>query len=277
MRLNYEEVQSKIFGRRTFGDPPVGKVPPALNPTNGLDLGRPRNGDEPVILCIPDVLTPEQTAELRGLLESADWHDGKATAGHQAAKAKNNEQIPATHPVAIQVGNEILKALGANPLFQAAALPLHYLPPMFNRYTGGQTYGTHVDAAIRRTPTEGRTIRTDLSCTLFFSDPSEYDGGELIIEDTYGTKSVKLPPGHLVLYPATSLHEVTPVTRGTRLSSFFWIQSMIRSDEKRSILFDLDIAIQRISANFPDHAAANQSAVQLTGVYHNLIRQWAEV
>lgn len=266
----------KNFEIRDFATRSINGLP-LPGPLIALDQGRSRDGDVPVILCIPDVFTSAKTDELRRLLESAPWEDGRTTAGHQAVKAKNNEQIPATHPVAVQVGNEILKALGANPLFQAAALPLHFLPPMFNRYTGGQTYGTHVDAAIRRTPVEGRTIRTDLSCTLFFSDPSEYDGGELIIEDTYGTKCVKLPPGHLVLYPATSLHEVTPVTRGTRLCSFFWIQSMIRSDEKRSILFDLDIAIQRITANLSDHAAANQSAVQLTGVYHNLIRQWAEV
>jgi PKHD-type hydroxylase len=230
-----------------------------------------------MIVCIPDVLTPEQTAELRRMLEAADWEDGKATAGHQAAKAKDNMQIPAAHPVARQVGDAILQALAANPLFQSAAVPLHFLPPMFNRYSGGQTYGTHVDASIRQIPGTGQRIRTDLSCTLFFSGPEEYEGGELVIEDTYGTKSVKLPPGHMVLYPATSLHHVTPVTRGTRMCSFFWVQSMIRSDEQRAILFDLDLAIQRISASLPDHPAVSQSAVQLTGVYHNLVRQWAEM
>lgn len=277
MRLNCLLGPVEKIQPSEYGNSPSSEVNGAPNPRNPLDPEEPGIGQGPVILCIPDVLSPVQTGNLRDLLESADWQDGKATAGHQAAKAKDNEQIPATHPAALQAGEEILRALGSNPLFQAAALPLHYLPPMFNRYTGGQTYGTHVDAAIRRTPTGGRTIRTDLSCTLFFSDPSEYDGGELVIEDTYGSKSVKLPAGHLVLYPATSLHQVTPVTRGTRLCSFFWIQSMIRSDEQRSILFDLDIAIQRISANLPDHPAANQSAVQLTGVYHNLIRQWAEV
>ncbi|MCW1883136.1 Fe2+-dependent dioxygenase [Luteolibacter flavescens] len=230
-----------------------------------------------MILCIPDVLTAEQTAECRRLLETADWQDGKATAGHQAAKAKDNMQIPATHPVAREVGDAILRALAVNPLFQSAALPLHFLPPMFNRYSGGQTFGTHVDSSIRQIPGTPHRIRTDLSCTLFFAGPEEYDGGELIIEDTYGSKSVKLPAGHMVLYPSTSLHQVTPVTRGTRLCSFFWLQSMIRSDEQRSLLFDLDIAIQRLSAALPDHEAASQSSVQLTGVYHNLIRQWAEM
>ena len=230
-----------------------------------------------MIVCIPDVLSPDQTAELRALLEAAEWEDGKATAGHQAVKAKDNLQIPAQHPAARQAGEAILRALAANPLFMSAALPLHFLPPMFNRYSGGQTYGTHVDAAIRQVPGSGHRIRTDLSCTLFFTGPDEYEGGELIIEDTYGSKSVKLPAGHMVLYPATSLHRVTPVTAGTRLCSFFWVQSMIRSDEQRSILFDLDLAIQRLSASLPDHPAASQSGVQLTGVYHNLLRQWAEM
>ncbi len=230
-----------------------------------------------MILCIPDVLTPDQTARYRGMLEAADWEDGRATAGHQAVKVKDNMQIPATHPVAREVGEGILQALAANPLFMSAALPLHFLPPMFNRYSGGQTYGTHVDASIRRIPDSGYRIRTDLSCTLFFSAPEEYDGGELIIEDTYGSKSVKLPAGHMVLYPSTSLHQVTPVTQGARLCSFFWLQSMVRSDERRSLLFDLDIAIQRISSALPDHQIASESAVQLTGVYHNLLRQWAEM
>ena len=229
-----------------------------------------------MILTIPDVLTPEQVASARQALESAIWEDGKKTAGHQAAQAKDNMQVPASHPAAIETGATILRALGKNPLFLSAALPLHYLPPMFNRYSGGQQFGTHVDGAIRVLP-EGRRIRTDLSCTLFFAEPEEYDGGELIIEDTYGSKSVKLPAGHMVLYPSTSLHHVTPVTRGARLCSFFWIQSMIRSDEQRTLLFDLDCSIQRLSAELPDHEGAKQSSVQLTGVYHNLLRQWAEM
>lgn len=229
-----------------------------------------------MILCIPDVLTPEVTQQCREILDKAQWEDGKKTAGHQAAKQKNNMQLPADSPAAQQVGQTILQALGSNPLFTSAALPLHIMPPMFNRYAGGQQFGTHVDGSVRTLP-GGQRIRTDLSCTLFFAEPDEYDGGELIIEDTYGSKSVKLPAGHMVLYPSTSLHHVTPVTRGARVSSFFWLQSMISSDERRSLLFDMDIAIQRISGALPDHEVASESAVQLTGVYHNLIRQWAQM
>jgi PKHD-type hydroxylase len=225
-----------------------------------------------MVIEIPEILNARQLAETRALLDSAEWVDGRGTAGHQAAQAKDNLQIPATHPAARQAGETILKALGQNPLFMAAALPLHILPPMFNRYSGGQQFGTHVDGSIRTIP-GGQRIRTDLSATLFFAEPTEYDGGELLIEDTYGTKSVKLPAGHMILYPATSLHQVTPVTRGARLCSFFWIQSMIRDDAKRSLLFDLDLGIQRIGADHPGHA----STVQLTGVYHNLLRQWAEM
>jgi PKHD-type hydroxylase len=226
-----------------------------------------------MVIEIPEILNARQLAETRALLDSAEWVDGRGTAGHQAAQAKDNLQIPATHPAARQAGETILKALGQNPLFMAAALPLHILPPMFNRYSGGQQFGTHVDGSIRTIPGGGQRIRTDLSATLFFAEPAEYDGGELLIEDTYGTKSVKLPAGHMILYPATSLHQVTPVTRGARLCSFFWIQSMIRDDAKRSLLFDLDLGIQRIGADHPGHA----STVQLTGVYHNLLRQWAEM
>ena len=229
-----------------------------------------------MILCIPDILTPAQVASCREKLEAAIWEDGKKTAGYQAAEAKDNMQIPGDHPAAIETGKTILQALSASPLFKSAALPLHFLPPMFNRYSGGQQFGTHVDGAIRTLP-NGHRIRTDLSCTLFFAEPDEYDGGELIIEDTYGSKSVKLPAGHMVLYPSTSLHHVTPVTRGARLCSFFWLQSMIRSDEQRSILFNLDIAIQRLAGGLPDHKVANEAGVELTGVYHNLLRQWAEM
>lgn len=229
-----------------------------------------------MILSIPAVLTPIEVAESRKLLESALWEDGKKTAGHQASKVKNNLQIPSDHPAAQQVGKLILGALSSNPLFMSAALPLHILPPLFNRYSGGQTYGTHVDASVRQMP-GGQRIRTDLSCTLFFAEPEEYDGGELIIEDTYGAKSVKLNAGEMVLYPSTSLHRVEPVTRGTRLCSFFWLQSMIRSDEQRSLLFDLDIAIQRLAAGLPEETLVTESTTQLTGVYHNLLRQWAEM
>jgi PKHD-type hydroxylase len=226
-----------------------------------------------MLIAIPNVLSPEQLAEARKLLEAAEWIDGKATAGHQGARVKDNMQLPVDNPVARQVGQMILKALGANPLFMSAALPLHILPPMFNRYSGGQTFGTHVDGSVRVVPGTNHRLRTDLSCTLFFADPEEYDGGELIIEDTYGSKSVKLPAGHMILYPSTSLHQVTPVTRGTRLCSFFWLQSMIRDNGQRSLLFEMDVAIQRLGAE----NALHPSVVQLTGVYHNLLRQWAEM
>lgn len=230
-----------------------------------------------MLFSIPDVLSPDQVRHARALLDQAEWTDGRATAGHQSAQAKNNLQLPETSHVAKELGGLILEALGRNALFMAAALPLRVLPPMFNRYGEGQTFGTHVDNAIRQIPGTGQRIRTDLSATLFFSEPDEYDGGELCIEDTYGMQRVKLPAGHLVLYPSTSLHQVTPVTRGARVSSFFWIQSMIRDDGQRSILFDLDLAIQRLGRDLAGNAAADKSAVQLTGVYHNLLRQWAEM
>ena len=226
-----------------------------------------------MLIAIPNVLSPEQVAEARKLLESADWVDGKVSAGHQGARVKDNMQLPAEHPVARQVGQTIAKALATNPLFVSAALPLHILPPMFNRYSGGQTFGNHVDGSVRVVPGTNHRLRTDLSCTLFFAGPEEYDGGELIIEDTYGSKSVKLPAGHMILYPSTSLHQVTPVTRGTRLCSFFWLQSMIRDNGRRSLLFDMDVAIQRLGAENATHP----SVIQLTGVYHNLLRQWAEM
>jgi PKHD-type hydroxylase len=226
-----------------------------------------------MLISIPDVLTANQVAEGRQLLDQAEWVDGKVTAGHQSAKAKNNLQIPESSPVAQKMGEMILAALGRNSLFLSAALPARVFPPLFNKYSGGQSFGTHVDNAIRQIPGSGHRIRTDLSATLFFAGPEEYDGGELCVEDTYGVKSVKLPPGHMILYPATSLHHVKPITRGARICSFFWIQSMIRDDGQRSLLFDLDLGIQRLSRDHPDHP----SAVQLTGVYHNLLRQWAEV
>lgn len=225
-----------------------------------------------MIIAIPDVLTAEQLAAARQTLEAAEWVDGRATAGHQGARVKDNQQLPVESPAAREVGEVILRALGQNPLFTAAALPLHILPPMFNRYSGGQNFGTHVDGSIRSLP-NGRRIRTDLSCTLFLAGPDEYDGGGLVVEDTYGAKSIKLPAGHMILYPSTSLHHVKPVTRGTRLCSFFWLQSMIRDDAQRALLFDMDVAIQRFGADMATHP----SVVSLTGVYHNLIRQWAEM
>jgi PKHD-type hydroxylase len=226
-----------------------------------------------MLLSIPDVLTPEQVVQARGILDKAEWVDGRVTAGHQSAKAKDNMQLPEGSPAARELGDMIMAALGTNPLFLSAALPLKVFPPLFNRYTGGQSFGTHVDNAIRQVPGTNLRIRTDLSATLFFTGPDEYDGGELCVEDTYGVQKVKLPPGHMILYPATSLHHVTPVTRGARICSFFWLQSMIRDDAQRSLLFDLDMGIQRLTADLPDHP----SSIQLTGVYHNLLRQWAEM
>src|SRR5688500_12089394 len=226
-----------------------------------------------MLLALPNVLTPAQVAEARELLGAAEWVDGRATAGHQGARVKDNEQLPIDHPAGRQLGEMILRALNANPLFMSAALPLHILPPMFNRYPGGQTFGTHVDGSVRIMPGSGHRIRTDVSATLFLASPEEYDGGELVIEYTYGSKGVKLPAGQMILYPATSLHHVTPVTRGTRLCSFFWIQSMIRDDGRRALLFDMDVAIQRLGAENATHP----SVVSLTGVYHNLLRQWAEM
>ena len=226
-----------------------------------------------MLLAIPEVLTSEQVSEARRLLESAEWTDGRVTAGRLSARAKDNLQIPENHPAARQLGDMILTALGQNALFISAALPERVFPPLFNSYSGGQSFGTHVDNAVRSIPGTPHRIRTDLSATLFFTHPEEYEGGELIVEDTYGTHSVKLPAGHMILYPATSLHNVRPVTRGTRISSFFWIQSMVRDDGHRSILFDLDMAIQRLNR----HAADSPSAVQFTGVYHNLLRQWVEL
>jgi PKHD-type hydroxylase len=225
-----------------------------------------------MLLAIPEVLTAEQVAAARKILDSAEWIDGRATAGHQGARVKDNQQLSADNPAAREVGETILRALSRNPLFMSAALPLHIMPAMFNRYSGGQNFGTHVDGSVR-TLADGHRIRTDLSCTLFLAAPDEYDGGELIVEDTYGSKSVKLPAGQMILYPSTSLHRVTPVTRGTRLCAFFWLQSMIRKDAERSMLFDMDIAIQRFGAE----AATHPSVVSLTGVYHNLLRHWAEM
>ena len=226
-----------------------------------------------MLLHVPDVLSPDQVAETRRLLDTAEWVDGNVTAGHQSSRTKDNMQVPEDHPVARQLGDMILKALQRSGLFISAALPLKVFPPLFNRYQGGQAFGTHVDNAIRQVSGTPHRVRTDLSATLFLSDPSEYDGGELSVEDTYGVHSVKLPAGHLVLYPASSLHHVTPVTRGARVASFFWIQSMIREDAARTLLFDLDNCIQGLSREQPDHPAA----VQLTGIYHNLLRRWADV
>ncbi len=221
---------------------------------------------------IPDLLTAEQRNHCRQALDAATWVQGKTTAGHIAQKAKQNLQLAPEDPRTQQLGNLVLDALVQNPVFMAAALPLKVFPPRFNRYEGGGHYGNHVDGAILSVPGTSHRIRTDLSATLFLSDPEEYDGGELIIEDTYGTHEIKLPAGHLVLYPGTSLHRVTPVTRGTRLAAFFWIQSLVRDDGQRSLLLQLDNAIQQLTRDQSD----NPVIPQLTGVYHNLLRQWSE-
>lgn len=226
-----------------------------------------------MLLQIPDVLTRDEVAHARQLLDRAEWVDGRVTAGHQSARAKDNLQLPEDHPAARQLGDLILGSLQRNPLFIAAALPLRVFPPLFNRYERGQSFGNHVDNAIRQVSGTALRIRTDLSATLFLAGPDDYEGGELMVEDTYGVHSVKLPAGHMVLYPSSSLHHVRPVTRGARVASFFWIQSMVRDDGERTLLFDLDSAIQRLAGDMPSHPAV----VQLTSVYHNLLRRWADI
>jgi PKHD-type hydroxylase len=226
-----------------------------------------------MLVQVPDVLSGEQVAHARRLLDTAEWVDGRVTAGYQSAQVKNNVQLPDDHPVARELGEMILAALGRNPLFLSAALPLRVFPPLINRYEGGQAFGNHVDNAIRQVPGVGQRIRTDVSATLFLAEPDEYDGGELVVEDTYGVHTVKLPAGHMVMYPSTSLHHVRPVTRGARIASFFWVQSMVRDDGARTLLFDLDSAIQQVATEIPKSPAP----VQLTAVYHNLLRRWAEM
>ena len=226
-----------------------------------------------MLVQIPNVLTGEQVTACRRLLDAAAWVDGSVTAGHQSRLAKNNVQLAETDPAAIEIGDLILAELERNPLFVSAALPSRVFPPLFNRYSGGQNFGTHVDNAIRQVSGTTNRIRTDLSATLFSSDLEEYDGGDLVVEDTYGVHRVKLPAGHMILYPGTSLHHVRPVTRGERIASFFWIQSMVRDDGQRTLLFDLDSAIQEVAASEPGGPAA----VKLTGLYHNLLRRWAEI
>lgn len=225
-----------------------------------------------MLLNIPKVLSADQVKEARAALAQAEWVDGNVTAGYQSSQAKNNLQLPEHSAVARQLGDLILGALARNNLFLSAALPAKIFPPLFNCYQGGQAFGVHVDNAIRQVPGTPVKVRTDVSMTLFLSEPEEYDGGELMIEDTYGSQAIKLAAGDMVLYPATSLHRVTPVTRGRRLASFFWLQSLVASDEKRRILFDMDIALQRLRTKVQD----SPEIVQLTGVYHNLLRQWSQ-
>ena len=226
-----------------------------------------------MLITIPNVLTRDEVTEFRKMLDAADWDDGKTTAGAQSASVKSNRQLPPTGDVAQALGQRILQALTANPLFLSAALPSKILPPMFNRYESGETFGMHVDNAIRVNPLTQERLRTDLSMTVFLSDPDDYDGGVLVVEDHYGTQEVKLPAGDMVLYPSTSLHEVTPVTKGSRVSSFFWLQSMVRDNAQRTILFDLDQTIQTLAGRA---GADDPEVVRLTGIYHNLIRLWSE-
>lgn len=224
-----------------------------------------------MLVTIPDVLSADEVAQVRRVLESTNWVDGRATAGDQAGKVKNNLQVPVDSPAAQELGQIIMRALSRNQAFMAAVLPLRVLPPMFNRYDVGMTFGAHVDGSIRGIP--GGRMRTDVSSTLFLTPPEDYDGGELVVHDTYGTHKVKLPAGHLVVYPATSMHSVTPVTRGSRWASFFWTQSMVKDDWRRHMLYDLDQSIRAVRSRLPDDDPA---VVGLSAHYHNLLRHWAE-
>jgi PKHD-type hydroxylase len=226
-----------------------------------------------MMVHIPQVLAPEQVARCRAVMEQAAWVDGRMTAGHQSAKVKHNLQLPEAAPEAIELGEMVVQALRRNALFVSAVLPKQIFPPLFNRYDAGMTFGAHVDNAIRGYLDTPLQVRTDVSSTLFISAPEDYDGGELVVADTYGTHKVKLPAGDMIVYPGTSLHNVTPITRGSRIASFFWTQSLIRDDGRRALLFDLDMSIRRLAADHPEHA----SVVSLTSIYHNLLRQWAEV
>lgn len=226
-----------------------------------------------MMISIPDVLDRDGVSRVRSLIDAAEWVDGNITSGYQSALAKQNLQLPESSQAAKQAGHIILDALGRTPLFIAAALPLKIYPPLFNSYAGGQNFGVHVDNAIRIQPGSDFRIRSDLSATLFLEKPEDYDGGELIVEDQYGAQAVKLPAGHMLLYPASSLHRVAPVTRGRRVASFFWMQSMVRDNEARRNLLELDTAIQTIAQ---DRGHGDPSIIQLTGVYHNLLRRWAD-
>ncbi|NPC51661.1 Fe2+-dependent dioxygenase [Corallococcus sp. AB032C] len=225
-----------------------------------------------MMVHIPQVLTPEQVAHCRAVFDKAAWEDGRTTAGKQSMQVKKNLQLSEGSPAARELGDLVLAGLEKSPLFISAVLPQRVFPPLFNRYEHGMDFGSHVDNAIRPILGTNQRIRTDVSATLFLSDPDSYDGGELVVEDTYGNHAAKLPAGDLIVYPSTSLHHVTPVTRGVRLASFFWIQSMIRDAGQRSLLFDMDTSIMQLTREVPKSPAL----VMLTGVYHNLLRQWAE-
>ena len=226
-----------------------------------------------MLLHVREVLNVAEVAESRRLLEQARWVDGRVTAGHLSAKAKRNLQVPEDDPVARRLGDTVVAAVERSPAFLAGALPRRIFPPLFNRYEAGQAFDGHVDNAIRQVPGTPYRIRTDLSATLFLSDPADYDGGELAIDDVYGVHRVKLPAGDLILYPASSLHHVRPVTRGVRLAAFFWVQSLVRDDARRTLLFDMDLSIQRLGESA---GQTDPSVVALTGCYHNLLRMWAE-
>jgi PKHD-type hydroxylase len=225
------------------------------------------------MIHVPKVLTIEQVAECRRLLDAAEWTDGKATAGEQGALVKRNRQLPELSPVGRQLGELILTALARNALFFSAALPLKSVPPLFNRYEGGEHYGDHIDGAVRAVPGSSHFIRTDLSSTLFLTDPTDYDGGELVVSDTYGEQTVKLPAGDLILYTSGSLHRVNPVTRGARVSSFFWTQSMVADERHREHLYRLDQTIQKLRGKIGETA----ETIALAGHYHNLLRMWSEI
>lgn len=227
-----------------------------------------------MLIAIPGVLTPGELARVRAIVNGAEWIDGNATSGAQSALAKRNEQLPEDSAAAREAGSVVLDALARSALFVAAALPLKVFPPLFNRYAGGQAFGTHVDNGVRIKRGSDFRIRSDLSATLFLEEPGAYDGGELAVEDLFGEQRVKLPAGHMALYPASSLHRVEPVTRGARVASFFWIQSMVRDDGARRILFELDQGVQAVAAG---KGQGDPAVVKLTGVYHNLLRRWAEM
>ena len=226
-----------------------------------------------MLTVIPDLLDPVTVQRVRTLIAAAQWVDGNVTSGHQSALAKRNMQLPEDAPEARQAGQIILEALGRSPLFIAAALPLKIFPPLFNSYEGGQAFGVHVDNAVRVQAGTGFRVRSDLSMTVFLEDPQSYDGGELTVETNFGVQRVKLPAGHAVLYPSSSLHRVEPVTRGRRIASFFWLQSMVRDDAARQMMFDLDSSIQALAV---DLGHDNAQVIRLTGVYHNLLRRWAD-
>ena len=224
-----------------------------------------------MLLHIPGILDAEQVARIRQRLEAAQWTDGRETVGAQGAQVKRNLQLPDASPLRAELAAEVLAALAANPLYHAAVLPAKTMPPRFNRYEGGGEYGMHVDGAAMSLG-DGEWLRSDVSCTLFLADPNGYDGGELIVSDTYGEHEVKLPAGDLIVYPSDSLHRVEPVTRGARLAAFFWVQSLVRDAQRRRLLLELDGGIQQLTAS----GAEREALLRLTGVYHNLLRQWSE-